>query len=76
MDLIREWGAVAVVTLIENHELKSLEVGEMGSLVAASHKSWYHLPIADVSTPSEQFEQRWAVDDEQISQGHWVGCIG
>ena len=66
LDLIVDWGAVAVVTLVEDHELKSLEVEEMGSLVAARHKSWYHLPIADVSTPSEQFEQRWAEVGEEL----------
>jgi ADP-ribosyl-[dinitrogen reductase] hydrolase len=40
LDLIRDWGAVAVVTLVEGHELKSLKVQEMGSLVAARHMSW------------------------------------
>jgi ADP-ribosyl-[dinitrogen reductase] hydrolase len=66
LDLIRYWGAVAVVTLVEDHELQSLKVADMGSLVADRHKSWYHLPIRDVSTPSAEFEQRWVEVGEEL----------
>jgi ADP-ribosyl-[dinitrogen reductase] hydrolase len=59
-DAIREWGAAAVVTLIEDHELRSLKVMGLGAAVSARGMAWHHLPIRDVSTPSAAFEAAWA----------------
>jgi ADP-ribosyl-[dinitrogen reductase] hydrolase len=61
LDAIAEWGAVAVVTLIEDHELVALKVTAMGKEVRARHMDWLHLPIPDVSVPDATFEQQWAV---------------
>lgn len=66
LDLIRDWGAVAVVTLIEEHELTALKVKGMGEEVRARHKAWYHLPIRDVSTPGTRFEQEWITAGEEL----------
>ena len=49
LDAISDWGAVAVVTLVENHELSTLKVTDMGRQVRARHMDWFHLPIPDVS---------------------------
>jgi ADP-ribosyl-[dinitrogen reductase] hydrolase len=59
-DAIRDWGAAAVVTLVEDHELHSLKVASLGAAVRARGMAWYHLPIKDVSTPSNSFETAWA----------------
>jgi ADP-ribosyl-[dinitrogen reductase] hydrolase len=61
LDAIADWGAVAVVTLVENHELSTLKVTDMGRQVRARHMDWFHLPIPDVSVPDAAFEQQWAV---------------
>jgi len=61
LDAIADWGAVAVVTLVEEHELVTLKVTAMGHEVRARHMDWFHLPIPDVSVPDAAFEQRWAV---------------
>ena len=53
------WGAAAVVTLVEQHELASLKVEELGTEVARHHMEWLHLPIRDVSVPDAGFEQAW-----------------
>jgi len=60
LDAIAAWGAVAVVTLVEEHELKSLKVPTLGAEVARRHMDWLHLPIADVSVPGPAFDARWA----------------
>lgn len=51
LDAIRAWGADAVVTLVEEHELAALKVEGMGEGVAARGMRWFHLPIRDVQTP-------------------------
>ncbi|WP_221234573.1 ADP-ribosylglycohydrolase family protein [Sphingomonas aerophila] len=57
---IAAWGAVAVVTLVEDHELTSLSVEGLGDAVRARHMDWLHLPIRDVSVPTAAFETAWA----------------
>ena len=59
MDAIRDWGAAAVVTLLEEHELVLLGVERLGEEVIKRGMQWFHLPIADVSTPDEEFESQW-----------------
>jgi ADP-ribosyl-[dinitrogen reductase] hydrolase len=56
---IANWNAAAVVTLVEDHELVSLGVKELGGAVRNAHMAWHHLPIADVGTPGAAFEVAW-----------------
>jgi ADP-ribosyl-[dinitrogen reductase] hydrolase len=59
LDIIRNWGASAVVTLVEPHELKLLQAERMGEAVRERHMDWFHLPIRDGSVPDKSFEQTW-----------------
>ena len=59
LDAIADWGAAAVVTLIEDHELESLQVTPLGESVADRHMLWFHLPIPDVTAPDERFDKAW-----------------
>jgi ADP-ribosyl-[dinitrogen reductase] hydrolase len=59
LDAVREWGAAAVVSLIEKHEIELLGVADLETAVAARGMEWFHLPIPDVTAPGEEFEQRW-----------------
>ena len=59
LDVIRDAGYVAVVTLIEQHEIDTLGVTALGSQVRARHMDWLHLPIRDVSVPDAAFDARW-----------------
>lgn len=61
LDAIATWGAASVVTLVEDHELEALKVPDLGAEVVARHMAWHHLPIPDVSTPGENFENDWSV---------------
>jgi len=62
LDAIRHWGAAAVVTLVEDHELTLLRVKQLGEEVVRRDMLWFHLPIVDVSIPGEAFERRWQDD--------------
>jgi ADP-ribosyl-[dinitrogen reductase] hydrolase len=66
IDAIRDWGAAAVVTLVESHELALLRVEGLGEAVVRRGMRWFHFPIADVSTPDGDFERRWAVEGEEL----------
>ncbi|MCU9838464.1 ADP-ribosylglycohydrolase family protein [Ruegeria sp. WL0004] len=59
LDAVRDWGAVVVVTLIEDHELETLQIQGMGDAVRKRHMDWMHLPIPDVSVPGPSFERAW-----------------
>jgi ADP-ribosyl-[dinitrogen reductase] hydrolase len=66
LDAIGAWGAAAVVTLVEEHELALLQVGALGREVVRRHMEWLHLPIRDVSAPGPDFEAEWALRSEGL----------
>jgi ADP-ribosyl-[dinitrogen reductase] hydrolase len=66
LDAIEIWGAAAVVTLIEEHELVVLRVESIGEEVRHRGMAWFHLPIKDVSTPDKDFERQWVTAGDQL----------
>lgn len=66
LDAIRNWGATAVVTLVEQKELVLLRVEHLGEEVLRRRMLWFHLPIVEVSTPDEDFERQWGIAGDQI----------
>ncbi|MGE4303220.1 MAG: ADP-ribosylglycohydrolase family protein [Novosphingobium sp.] len=66
LDRVRAWGAAAVVTLIEPHEIEQLGVTGLGAETLARHMDWLHLPIRDVSVPGEAFEAAWTSAGEGL----------
>lgn len=66
LDAIRDWGAAAVITLIEGDEFSMLQVERLGEAVAERHMDWFHLPITDVSVPDNRFEVLWEQIGPQI----------
>ena len=59
LEAIVTWGARALVTLMEPHELADLRVPDLGFRCRGRGLAWFHLPIRDVSVPSPRFEQDW-----------------
>jgi ADP-ribosylglycohydrolase/protein-tyrosine phosphatase len=61
LDRIRDFGAKALVTLMEDSELEKVRVP--GKLLESKSVSrgidWHHLPIKDVHIPDESFETLW-----------------
>jgi ADP-ribosyl-[dinitrogen reductase] hydrolase len=66
LDAVAYWGAVALVSLIEEQEMRSLGVEKLGNQVRARHMDWVHLPIQDVSTPCSEFELNWVAAGEGL----------
>ncbi len=66
VDALKHWGAAAVISLIEDHEIESLGVSRLGEEVLGRHMEWIHLPITDVSVPGRRFEASWAKHGEAI----------
>ncbi len=63
---ISDWGAAAVLTLVEGHELTALRVEGLGQAVEDHHMAWRHAPIPDVSVPDRAFEQAWKTVGEDL----------
>ena len=59
LQVIKKWGATAVVSLIEDHEFAMLHVESLGCDVGELAMDWIHLPILDVSIPDKRFETGW-----------------
>jgi ADP-ribosyl-[dinitrogen reductase] hydrolase len=59
LDAVHAFGAAALVTLIEDHEIADLTVHGIGEETGRRHMDWLHLPIRDVSVPGAEFEQAW-----------------
>ena len=66
LDAIRDRGAVALVTLIEDHELRSLRVERLGDAARERGLEWLHLPIRDGDVPDAAFERAWEGAGEQL----------
>jgi len=60
LDVIEAWNAAAVVTLVEEHELQSLQIAALGAQVTERHMTWIHTPIRDYGVPDGAFEASWA----------------
>lgn len=73
---IRDWGAVAVVTLMEAHELTRYKVERLGEMVEALGMEWHHLPITDADVPRAPFEALWTrsgpILREHLRQGRRI----
>lgn len=82
LDVIQAWGATAVVTLVEGHELISLGVPNLGARVVERGLQWHHLPITDMNAPGPAFEAGWPAVAVQLRRvvtgggGVLVHCRG
>jgi ADP-ribosyl-[dinitrogen reductase] hydrolase len=65
---IQAWGAAALVTLMEPHELVHLGVSGLGKQVQAIGLDWYHLAIRDVSIPTPEFEIQWRTSGQALRE--------
>ena len=66
LDVVRRWGATAVVSLITHRELDTLDVRDFPTAVPDRHMEWWHLPIPDGEPPGPDFEDAWRVAGEAI----------
>ena len=66
LDVVQDWGATAVVSLITEEEIDYLQVGGLGEAVRDRHMEWWHLPIPDGMPPQTAFEEKWTRAGEAI----------
>ena len=60
--VIADWGAHALVSLIEREEFAWYGVEALPALVAGRGIRHLHLPIVDMGVPDERFESAWRTD--------------
>jgi ADP-ribosylglycohydrolase/protein-tyrosine phosphatase len=65
---IVDWGASAVVTLIEEHEFGLLGVEALPRAVQAAGIEWHWLPIPDVDVPDGRFGARWVYAGARVRE--------
>lgn len=65
---IRQWGADAVVSLVEEHEMQALGVPHLGAAVRRAGMIWHHLPIADFAAPDIGTLKAWAAVSPTLHQ--------
>lgn len=54
-----DWGALALVTLVEAREMELLGVPNLGPGVREHGLEWFHLPTPDGLAPAASFEPVW-----------------
>jgi ADP-ribosyl-[dinitrogen reductase] hydrolase len=65
LQVVREWGASAIVSLLEEYEFELLGVAGFGAGVSAEFH-WLWLPIPDGGIPDHAFERRWADEGAEL----------
>ena len=61
LDVIRQWPADIVITLLEDFEFGEVGVTALGPEVAARGMRWLHLPIPDKAAPGALFQTAWQI---------------
>jgi ADP-ribosyl-[dinitrogen reductase] hydrolase len=65
---IRNWGAVALVTLLDESEFNSLGVKDLPMKAVSLNLLWLHLPIRNLGIPDEKFDEQWAWVGPRLTQ--------
>jgi ADP-ribosyl-[dinitrogen reductase] hydrolase len=56
---IHNWGAAAVVTLLEDFEITTLGVRDLPNKIKQLGIRWHHLPIRKAGLPDPSFDELW-----------------
>lgn len=59
LQAIRDWGAQAIVNLMEEHEYDLLRIPDYVERVSSYPMTYFHLPIVDVHPPDKRFLRLW-----------------
>lgn len=64
---LRDWGASAVLTVLEDHEFALLGVPDFPAAMKTQPFQWHHLIIRDSDVPDDRFESAWPEVREQVA---------
>jgi protein-tyrosine phosphatase len=64
---LRDWGASAVLTVLEDHEFALLGVPDFPAAMKAQPFQWHYLNIRDSDVPDDRFESAWPGVREQLA---------
>lgn len=56
---LRDWGAEAIICLVEPQELIAMGVPDYADAVQEHALTLFHLPVTDMSTPGPAFDEAW-----------------
>jgi protein-tyrosine phosphatase len=56
---LKDEGVQAVVTALDNAELASKEVGDLGEITEKLGMKWFQIEIEDYCAPSDVFTAKW-----------------
>lgn len=82
LQVIRDWGAGTLVSLMEKEEMAFYEVAEIPKKTVELGMQHLHLPIVDMDIPDAQFEQQWQTAGKQLRNALLSGesivihCLG
>ena len=66
LETLLDWGAVGLVSLIEQAEFEVLMVTTLPMRARELGLWWRHLPIRDMCAPDAQFESRWSLEGTRL----------
>lgn len=64
---LKNWGAEAVICLVEAPELKAMGVPDYAQALQSHGLTVFHLPIRDMSTPGPAFNDAWSCHAEELN---------
>jgi ADP-ribosyl-[dinitrogen reductase] hydrolase len=66
LQVIRDWGASVLVSLMEKDEMAWYGVADLPDMATRLGLLHYHLPIIDMDVPDKGFEENWQVVGVQL----------
>jgi ADP-ribosyl-[dinitrogen reductase] hydrolase len=82
LQVISDWGASILVSLMEKDEMAWYGVADLPEKAMRMGLLHYHLPIIDMDIPGESFEESWQTVGERLRQSLMAGeyivihCLG
>jgi ADP-ribosyl-[dinitrogen reductase] hydrolase len=59
LQCISNWGAKAIVTVLDIHEMTMLGVTALPTRIVARNIAWLHLPMSNHLLPEAKFDEKW-----------------
>lgn len=66
LKVIHDWGASALVSLMEKEEMAFYNVADLPAKAGRLGLAHYHLPIVDMDVPDDRFERQWQSAGEKL----------